>query len=557
MLRSLDINNIVVIDQLGLTFQAGLVTLTGETGAGKSIILDALGLILGRRAERDLVRAGADQARVVATFGPVGDDIRQALAARDFTLEPDEDLVIRRVVRAEGGGSVYVNDQAASVGLLKDLAPHLAEIHGQRATGELLDEAEQRRLLDLYGQCPTAAVATAWRALQNARGEVVRLTAEAEAAEARRQELQQTLQDIDALDPKPGEVASLSDERAMLSISNKLIAELNDVVAVLSDDMTLRLSQGLRSLARLSDTMGRDGGQVPTRLLEASDACERALLESEEATRTVNALADSLHHDPDRLQEVDDRLHEIKTLARKHHVEPDDLHALRERTAQALDDVGNIDRQIQQARDALAAAQATYDQAADALSVARRQAADRLGQEVMAALPDLKLDRAQFRIELTDTDPGPHGAEQVRFALKANPGQPFAPLSTAASGGEFARVVLALKVALAQTVDRVMVFDEVDQGVGGAVAEAVGRHLAALAKRSQVFVVTHSPQVASRAQQHIRIEKQSQDDQTQTTARTLSATERREEVARMLAGEVVTDAARQAADVLLVGHDDG
>lgn len=548
MLQTLTIQNIVIIDQLSLEFSDGLVVITGETGAGKSIILDALGLILGQRADKDLVRKGCDQASVTAVFTHVSDRVSHELQSRDIHLDDDQ-LIIRRTLKAGGGGAIYINDQPASVGLLKIFGPHLVDVHSQHATTTVFNAVVQRDMLDAYGQCPVAQVQDAWQGWQSAQDHVQTLREQHASMAQKQQDLTDQLAALTALSPSADEFAAISDERALLAISEKLTAELNDVVDAMSRDMTQRLSRGLNSLVKTSEQVGEQA--VPSQLTEATQACERALLEAEEAARLVNALASSLTFDPDRLQIVDDRFHEYKSLARRYGVAPEDLQGMQDKLQTELDALSNIDQSIDDAEHQLNLMKDAYNHAAETLSAARKKSATHLRDKVMQTLPSLKLEKARFDVALPAQDPGPYGTEGIVFQLAANPGQDLATLAQAASGGEFARIVLALKVALAAHGQQTLIFDEVDQGVSGAVAEAVGRHLSALSEMRQVLVITHSPQVASCGQQHIQLSKSDVGGQVLTRAKTLDTAERREVLASMLSGAKITDAARDAADELL------
>jgi DNA repair protein RecN (Recombination protein N) len=550
MLLTLSIRDVVVIEGLNLDLGPALTTFTGETGAGKSIILDALGLILGQRGDRDLIRAGAAEAVVSATFAPSA-DVQTFLASRDLPCE--DPLIIRRSVRASGGAQ-YVNDTPVSVSLLKTLGDLLVEVHGQRDSHALLMPAAQRSLLDRFAAAEPAgdAVRMAWGALQEARAELAAVEALAARADDERLSLSETLATLDRLAPKPGEEADLADERALLMLSETLAGELTSVVAALSQDLTPRLSQGLRGLLRVATKVEQAGATKVERLQNAIASCERAMIEADEAVRSVNDIAASLEYDPQRLQAVDDRLHELRSMARRLGVPVDALETHRASVAHrllALEDTAGL---VATAQAAVTTAEAVYTDHCTALTMLRTTRADALSARVKAELPHLKLDKVDFVVELVPTTPGPEGAEGVRLMARTNPDQPMGPLSTMASGGEFARFALALKAAVA-TRDGVptLIFDEVDQGVGGAVAEAVGKRLAHLAQHAQVLVVTHSPQVAAKGTAQIRVEKTVADGATRTTARVLNDAERREEIARMLAGEVITDAARQAADALM------
>lgn len=567
MLRSLSVRNIVLIDRLDLEFEPGLTALTGETGAGKSIILDALGLATGARGDKALVRAGADQGSAAAGFAaPAG---HPALAAlEEAGLEAaDGEILLRRTLSADGRSRAFVNDQAASVGLLGAVGETLIEVHGQHDGRGLLDARTHRGLLDAAGGHQGAVRATreAFAAMTEAREARDAAIAAHEAAEADREFLRHAAEELERLDPRPGEEEALAAERAFLSAAEKSLSDLQDAAGVLEGDAGLedRLSAALASLERViaklpaataAEEAAGDGPRAVIR--RAAGALERALIETAEARGAVDDAARRFEIEPGRLEKVEERLFALRAAARKHQTDVASLPELRRALTERLDGIEARGAQLAAAEAALAKAEKAYDGAASALTKARTKAARALDAAVAAELPPLKLDKARFRtaIEPAGRD-GPEGRDRVRFEVATNPGAPFGPLDQIASGGELSRFGLAIKVSLSGNAEGLtLIFDEVDQGVGGAVADAVGRRLKSLSAASQVLVVTHSPQVAARADHHFLIEKgEDTNGKTVTRVRLLDAAGREEELARMLAGASVTEEARAAARKLRAG----
>jgi DNA repair protein RecN (Recombination protein N) len=550
MLTGLAIRDVVLIEALALEFGPGLAVLTGETGAGKSILLDALGLALGVRADTGLVRQGADQASVTATFElPADHRALKLLAEGDLTVETGEPLVIRRSVRADGGSRAFVNDQPASAGLLRALGSTLVEIHGQHDDRGLLNARGHRALLDMFGRIDTAAAATAharWRAVEDA---LATAAADLETAARDRAWLEHAVAELTAAAPEPGEEAMLAEARATMQKGARLADELETAAALLegSDGGLAQLRQAARRLDRLAPEHDM--------LAQALAAIDRAVNEAAEAEDRLAEARAAFTFDPARLDTMETRLFDLRALARKHRVEPDDLAALAVELAGRLarieaggEGLAALEKQLGEARDA-------YGIASDLLSAARQAAALRLDAAVAGELIPLKLDAARFRTSietLSETGWTAAGKDRVEFEISTNPGAPFAPLVKIASGGELSRFILALKVALAEEGEAgTMIFDEVDRGVGGAVAAAIGERLARLASQAQILVVTHSPQVAARADRHWLIQKSSDGLVARTGIHKLDEAERREEIARMLSGAEVTDEARAQAERLL------
>ncbi len=555
MLTGLSIRNVVLIEALDLEFARGLTVLTGETGAGKSILLDALGLVLGARAESGLVRAGEPQASVTASFevagvGPLG----VLLAENDIAPEPGEPLIIRRTLKSDGGSRAYVNDQPCSAALLRDVGALLVEIHGQHDERGLLNPRGHMALLDAFGRCDSAGVEAAHIAWRDAETQRDAAREALDNAVKERDYLAHAVAELTAFAPEPGEEEQLAGERADMQKGARLAEDLAALTELLegSDGALSLLRQAARRLDRIAaehDLLG-----------EALAALDRAVIEAGDAEDALSQAGEALNVDPARLEAIETRLFELRALARKHQVAADDLAALATDMAAQLAriDAGeaglaDLDVAVTQARDA-------YLAKAQALSAARRAAAVRLDTAVAAELAPLKLDAARFMTQVEDLPEGQwraSGRDRVEFMISTNPGAPFAPLTKIASGGELSRFILALKVALAaEGGAATMIFDEIDRGVGGAVAGAIGERLARLAEGAdrsgaQVIVVTHSPQVAARGAAHLLIAKSSEGTITRTGVHVLDEAERREEIARMLSGAEITNEARAQADRLL------
>jgi DNA repair protein RecN (Recombination protein N) len=547
MLTSLSIRDVVVIESLDLEFGPGLVVLTGETGAGKSILLDSLGLALGMRAESSLVRSGQPQAVVTVGFDlPPAHPALALLTENGLESAPGDPLIIRRMVRADGGSRAFLNDQPISVGMLRDIGSLLVEVHGQHDDRGLLNARGHRALLDSYGGIDTAPAAEAWKALKQAEEELATARASLESAERDREWLEHSVEELSRLAPEEGEEESLAAMRAAMQAGARLGDELNAI------DQLLQGSEG--GLSRLRQASRRLDRIAAEHLLlgEALAALDRAVIEASEGEDRLERAREALAFDPHRLEEAEARLFELRALARKHRVDPDALPVLLETLTARLGAIEAGGEGIAAIEAKLASALREYEAVAAELTAARRAAAERLDAAVAAELHPLKLEAARFRTTIGDAEPGTSGRDRVEFEISTNPGAPFAPLAKIASGGELSRFILALKVALAERGEAVtMIFDEIDRGVGGAVASAVGDRLHRLAEGAQLLVVTHSPQVAARGNQHLLIEKSHDGVVTRTSVHALDEARRREEIARMLSGAQVTDEARAQATRLL------
>lgn len=549
MLRALDIRNMLIIDRLDLVFQPGLNVLTGETGAGKSILLDSLGFVLGWRGRAELVRQGADQGEVVAVFDlPPGHAARSVLD--EAGLPSGDELILRRVNTAEGRKTAWVNDRRCSGEVLRALSDTLVELHGQHDDRGLLNPRGHRAMLDAFGglEKQRRATRTAWTEMGQARHAVDEIMKNLAAVRAEEDFLRHAVAELDDLDPQPGEDAELDAQRRMMQGAERIRDDVARAYTALGNDGAEgAMSDAMRWLdgvsAKAEDTL--DG---------ALASLGRAMVELDEAQQGIEAALDTLNFDQSELEIAEERLFEIRALARKHDTAPDDLNAfaatLRSRLA-ALD-AGDVDLAERQA--VLTQAEASYDNTATALRDARIKGARKLDKAVMRELAPLKMERAIFETLFTQVDAGPDGRDQVTFTVATNPGAPAGPLNRIASGGELSRFLLAMKVCLTgETSGLTMIFDEIDRGVGGATADAVGRRLASLADGGQVLVVTHSPQVAAQGAHHWRVQKKVHKGATLSTVVALPETERVDEIARMLAGDTITDEARGAARALLAG----
>lgn len=547
MLRQLVIRDVVLIDRLTLDFGPGLGVLTGETGAGKSILLDSLGLALGMRADSGLVRSGQDAASVTAEFDLPADPRTSALLDEaGLEAEAGEPLIFRRTLKSDGGSRGFLAGAPVPAATLREVGSGLIEIHGQHDDRGLLNSKGHRALLDSFGRIDNSAVAGAWARMSDLRAERERLLAAQAELERDRDFLDHSIAELAGLAPEEGEEQALADKRAAMKQFSRIqddLAELSELLSG-SEGGLSQFRQAARRLERIGD--------AHPQLEEALAAIDRALVEADDAEQKIGQAQAELAFSPSDLDEAEARLFDLRGLARKHRVEPDQLPALLAQMQEQRRSIDSGEGRLAQLEQELASASGAYAEAARALSDLRRQAAGRLDAAVMAELAPLKLEAARFRTVVAPTEPGPGGTDRVEFEISTNPGASFGPLVKIASGGELSRFILALKVALAEEGGAsTMIFDEIDRGVGGAVASAIGERLHRLAERSQVLVVTHSPQVAARARHHYRIEKSHGEDGTRTSVRLLAPEERQEEIARMLSGAAVTDEARAQAARLL------
>ncbi|SFP13049.1 DNA repair protein RecN [Qipengyuania nanhaisediminis] len=551
MLTRLAIRNIVLIEALDLDFGRGLGVLTGETGAGKSILLDSLGLVLGNRADSGLVRGGEDKASVSASFefAALPDPLAELLDDADIEIEEGEPLIIRRQLKADGKSKAFVNDQPVSVGLLREMAGHLVELHGQHDDRGLVNPRGHRALLDRFAGGDTAKVEQAWATWRDAEDKLAEARGNLEQAKLDQDLLLAHLSELTALEPQAGEEARLAETRAAMQKGEKLSGDLEELRHLWegSDSPLASMRVAARRLDRIAP-------EHPL-LAEALAALDRAVIEAGEAEDKLQAAAEALEHDPQALDAAETRLFDLRAIARKHRCEVDELpEKMREMRSQ-LDSIEGGEAELDALEQAAKTAGARYTAEAEALHANRVAAAMRLDEAVARELAPLKLDAARFKTAvaaLPEERWGPHGMDSVEFLIATNPGADFAPLNKIASGGELSRFILSLKVALAeQGGAATVIFDEIDRGVGGAVASAIGERLARLASDGQLLAVTHSPQVAARGGMHYMIAKSSEGTVTKTSVTRLDEAGRQEEIARMLSGAEVTPEARAQADRLL------
>ncbi|PTE09095.1 DNA repair protein RecN [Mesorhizobium helmanticense] len=550
MLSRLSIRDIVLIEKLDIDFSSGLSVLTGETGAGKSILLDALSLALGARGDASLVRHGTAQGQVIAVFDvPRNHPARMLLA--DNAIEDDGDIILRRVQTADGRTRVFVNDQPSSVTLMRDVGHALVEIHGQHDERALVDPGAHRELLDSFGGHLGTVRATgeAWRYWRSCEQDLARHRAKVEAAAREADYLRAAVAELTKLDPQPGEETELAELRATMMRAEKIASEIHDAQDVLSGP-----SSPLPQLASLLRRLQRKVSEAPGLLDDVVKSLDEAMLSLDAAQSGVEAALRAAEYDPQRLEKAEERLFSLRAASRKHSVAVDDLAQLRDTMAADLADLDAGEERLHGLEKQAAAAREAYDISAAQLSSLRHAAAVGVTKAVMAELPALKLERAEFIVEMTSAVESrmEEGIDQVEFWVRTNPGTRPGPMMKVASGGELSRFLLALKVALADRGSApTLVFDEIDTGVGGAVADAIGQRLARLSKRVQVLSVTHAPQVAARAATHFLISKSGGADRVATGIAEMDRAARQEEIARMLAGATITDEARAAAERLL------
>ena len=563
MILSISIRDFVLIDRLDIEPGAGFTALTGETGAGKSIILDALSLAMGAPADRSFIRNGATQASVAVEFGPPSrHPVWALLQEQGIDASMDEALTLKRVVRTSGPARAFVNDQAVSAALLAEIGEMLVEIHGQHAASALMRPSMHRRLLDQFAgnEALLSACSTAFDALHEARETRARLEAEQAEAVAAREWLGQAVEELERLAPVSGEAEELTTRRMRLMQSERVTEAVSEAETAMDGaDMETALSRAARAVERICRLPGFEGSDetLPIAARAAAEAIERAIIETREAGAAVFGLERLISHDTSALESAESRLFALRALARKHMTEPEALPDLLAKLRGQLDLAEAGEDALIAARKAETATQARYHQVAEKLTVARKAAAGQLEKAIAKELAPLKLGRATIGIcveAVPERDGGAYGADRVEFEAETNPGAGFGPLRKIASGGELARFSLALKCALAEAGSaQTLIFDEVDQGVGGSVAAAIGERLVRLAGARQVFAVTHSPQVAASAAAQWLVEKDHENASGSggTRVRGLDDSARQEEIARMLSGAEVTEEARAAAGRLL------
>lgn len=541
MLKHLHIRNFALVESLELDFGAGMTVLSGETGAGKSILLDALGLTLGDRADSSVIRHGEERAEISATFQLQGlPEVRAWLAERE--LEMDDECILRRTVSTDGRSRAYINGQPAPVQSLKELGEQLVDIHGQHAHQSLLKRDVQRQLLDSFAGHTELAreTASACRQWQRLNDEFARLSRAAAERDARLELLRYQVQELDALKLVSNELTELDEEHARLANANRLLEGAQGAVTLLYEGDEHNISAMLeRTLSELQELQGYDSSLTP-----ACELLEGATIQAREAATELRRYVDRLELDPERLARVEQRLADIHELARKHRVSPEALPELQQQLQQELDELDQAGTRLEGMQSEIDRMLAQYRNYAEQLSTGRSKAAKKLAELVSANMQELGMGGGRFDITLLplDNTPSPNGLESIELQVSANPGQPLRPLSKVASGGELSRISLAIQVITAgQEGIPTLIFDEVDVGVGGGVAEMVGRQLRALGENRQVLCVTHQPQVAAQGHNHFRISKSSQGEVTRTEVWALVGEERVAEVARMSGGVKVTE----------------
>ena len=558
MLARLSIRDVVLIDRLDLEFGNGLSVLTGETGAGKSILLDALGLALGRRAETRLVRQGCDQASVTAEFDIAPDSLVWTILEEHGISHDGNELLLRRVLGSDGRSRAFINDQSISVGLLGEIGSEIVEIHGQFDNQKLMSPSSHMGLLDALGghEKLLLDVAAAFNEWREANVELMRAIEALEAAKRDEEYLTHAVDELNAISPEPGEESRLAQERALMMHGEKLVEAMSKAASIIGSGAGVE--RKVRDAIRTLETVQEKADGLLDETMKALDGASEHLAE---ATAQLERAAARVDLDPNVLEQAEERLFKLRALARKHNVDVDGLAQLCEQLASQLAAITDGGKHIEQLNRNEMEAKAAYGRAAEKISAARKKAAKNLDASVAAELSPLKLGNARFvtKIESMIDDENlwsVSGFDRVAFEVATNPGTSPGPLNRIASGGELARFMLALKVVLAKA-DPVptLVFDEVDAGIGGAVADAVGQRLSVLSKDVQVLVVTHSPQVAARGAGHLRISKggSGDGDRVSTRVEVLNDKNRTDEIARMLAGEHITNEARAAAESLLKG----
>ncbi len=550
MLRGLEIRDLLIIDRLELEFQPGLNVLTGETGAGKSILLDSLGFVLGWRGRADLVRAGAEQGEVTAVFDLAADHPARAVLD-EAGIEAEDELILRRINRADGRKTAWVNDRRASGDVLRALSDTLIELHGQQDDRGLLNPRVHRQLLDSFGGVSGLLDRSrlAWKGLASARKALAQAQDALAAAQAEEEFLRHAVGELDKLDPQPGEEGTLDSRRRLMQSAERIGEDITKAHQALGhgDGAEGRMGDALRWL---EGALAQSDGALEAPI----SALGRAMVELGEAVQGVETALDRLSFNPHELEETEERLFAIRGLARKHNVQPDELGDFAQELRGRLKALDAGAGQIETLQGFVTEAEQVYSVATQALTKARKKAATALDAAMGAELAPLKMERAVFTTLVEPSDVGPDGADAVTFTVATNPGAPSGPLNKIASGGELSRFLLALKVCLTRDAQGLtMIFDEIDRGVGGATADAVGRRLKSLSDGGQVLVVTHSPQVAALGGHHWRVQKAVSNGITLSTVVSLDASDRVDELARMISGDTVSDAAREAAKELLNG----
>lgn len=551
MLKSLSIRNVVLIDKLDLDFQAGFSVLSGETGAGKSILLDSVGMLLGRRVETDMIRSGCDKLSVIGCFEVDDDASELRHLCQEYELEFSPEIVIKRTLSADGKNKIFFNDEPITQKLLKEIGACLVEIHGQFDNQGLLNPATHRAVLDNYGGYAAALqeMRETYQTYQTQKRAYETAAEQYAIAQQDEENLHHWVAELEKVKPQENETEDLENRRRQMMNAEKIINNLNTAHQALNNS-------GVGSSLRQAQTaVARVNAILENRFSGLAEVLDVALINVEEAETQINTAISEVNLSQNDLDAIEERLFTLKSLARKHQVAVQELPQLWREMAQKLahlehggENLAELEKQKQQAW-------ADYAKKAEQITAKRQAAAKKLDAKIMAELPDLKMEKARFVTQLKAKPAeqwNENGAEDVCFAVSTNSGTPLGPLSKIASGGELARFMLAIKVNLAQNMAAgTMIFDEVDTGIGGATAQAVGAKLAELGQKTQVLVVTHSPQVAAQSAHHFKVEKRTENNVTTTYLRTLDANQKREEIARMLSGAQISDEARAAAEVLI------
>lgn len=552
MLESLSVRNFVLIEKLDVDFTSGFTILSGETGAGKSILLGALGLVMGNRADVDLIRSGTDKLSVTATFSAPQKESPINTIAKENDIEIDGSIIIKRSLNADGKSKIFINDQPISLKLLKEFASELVEIHGQFDNQGLLNQANHIGILDNYGKYfqKIEQVRDFYNQYKQATQNRIKALQQLEQSKQEENNLKAWVDELQKLKPISGEEEDLGKRRAEIMNSEKIIESFNLAYSSLMREFDI-----FASLRRAEGAISRINNLLDNKYSNIAETLEQAVINLDESVRQIEDASANLNYNANEADQIEQRLFALRAAARKHQVSADELPQKLQEMQEKLAAIENGEDNLISLTKIEEKTRLQYLTAAKELSEKRKQAANLLDKKVMKELPPLKMEKAKFVTaieELPENQWNSSGIDNISFTVSTNPNSPQGPLNKIASGGELARFMLALKVNLAaENEQKTMIFDEVDSGIGGATAEAVGTRLRDLAKKAQVLVVTHSPQVAACGQNHFKVFKQTQNNITTTYIKLLSAKEREEEIARMLAGEKISDEARAAAKVLI------
>lgn len=551
MLKSLSIRNVVLIDKLDLDFQNGFSVLSGETGAGKSILLDSVGLLLGKRAEVGMIRSGCDKLSVCGSFEIADKKGELAALCSEYDLDFEHEIIIKRTLNQDGKGKIFFNDQPITQKLLKEIGSYLVEIHGQFDNQGLLNPATHLSVLDNYGAYPEkiTALKAAFVVYKKAKDERVNAEEKIAQAKADEENLRHWVDEFQKIQPRENETEELEEKRRQMMNAEKILENLDAAYKAISQGgVQSSLRQAQTAISRVNALLNGKFDNIYTLL-------DTALVNADEAGEEIENASNEVSLNQNELDAVEERLFALKALARKHNTSVDELPQVWQQMEESLRNLERGEDDIENLRKLEDSAYKDYVKKATEVSQARLAAALRLDGKIQAELPDLKMEKARFMTQIStkpESQWNENGRDDVCFMVSTNPNTPYGSISKIASGGELARFMLALKVNLAQTSQvETMIFDEVDTGIGGATAQAVGEKLAKLGEQVQVLVVTHSPQVAAQSKYHYKVEKTTVDNVTTTSLRELSAVEKTEEVARMLSGEHITNEARAAAKVLI------